>query len=156
MFCLLWRNFFKEWLAVFVSVDILFLRTECAEGLITALEFHWCKVLPQRTKSYLLAKESALARGTMIFRREVVGQFQRKLLLSLEIAKADREAIVVEPVKRKTSEFTVIWFKLIPNLGFNRKNLFSLNTAFPHGPFRSKANVHRLSQITWIRYHLIQ
>ena len=44
----------------------------------------------------------------MIFRREVVGQFQRKLLLSLEIAKADREAIVVEPVKRKTSEFTVI------------------------------------------------
>ena len=92
----------------------------------------------------------------MIFRQEVVGQFQRKLLLSLEIAKADREAIVVEPVKRKTSEFTVIWFKLIPNLDFNRKNFFRLNTAFPHGPFRSKANVHRLSQITWIRYHLIQ
>ena len=42
----------------------------------------------------------------MIFPREVVGQFHGKLLLSSEIAKA--EAFVVEPVKRKTSEFIVI------------------------------------------------
>ena len=42
----------------------------------------------------------------MIFRREVIGQFHCKLLLTSEIAKA--EAIVVEPVKRKTSEVIVI------------------------------------------------
>ena len=42
----------------------------------------------------------------MIFRREVTEQFHCKLLPSLEIAKA--EAIVVEPVKRKTSEFIVV------------------------------------------------
>ena len=39
----------------------------------------------------------------MIFRREVIGQFHSKLLLSSEIAKA--KAIVVEPVKWKASEF---------------------------------------------------
>ena len=42
----------------------------------------------------------------MIFRREVIGQFHGKLLLSPESAKA--EAIVVELVKRKTNEFIVI------------------------------------------------
>ena len=42
----------------------------------------------------------------MIFRLEVIGQFHCKLLLSSEIVKA--EAIVVEPVKQKTSEFKVI------------------------------------------------
>ena len=44
----------------------------------------------------------------MIFRREVIEQFHSKLFLSSEIAKA--EAIVVELVKRKTSEFIVICF----------------------------------------------
>ena len=42
----------------------------------------------------------------MIFRQEVIERFHCKLLPSLEIAKA--EAIVVEPIKRKTSEFIVI------------------------------------------------
>ena len=42
----------------------------------------------------------------MICRREVIGQFHCKLLLSSEILKT--EAIVVEPVKWKTSEFIVI------------------------------------------------
>ena len=53
----------------------------------------------------------------MVFRLQVIGQFHCKLLLSLEIVKA--EAGVVEPVKRKTSEFKVIWFKLISNRDFN-------------------------------------
>ena len=53
----------------------------------------------------------------MIFRLEVIGQFHCKLLLSSEIVKA--EAGVVEPVKRKTSEFKVIRFKLISNRDFN-------------------------------------
>ena len=42
----------------------------------------------------------------MNFRLKVIGQFHCKLLLSTEIVKA--EAVVVEPVKRKTSEFIVI------------------------------------------------
>ena len=58
----------------------------------------------------------------MIFRREVTEQFHCKLLPSLEIAKA--EAIVVEPVKRKTSEFIVVWFKLISNRDFTKEKLF--------------------------------
>ena len=43
----------------------------------------------------------------MIFRREVIGQFYCKLLLSSE-STLRTEAIVVEPVERKTSEFIVI------------------------------------------------
>ena len=39
----------------------------------------------------------------MIFRRRVIGQFDGKLLLSSEIARA--KAIVVEPVKQKKKEF---------------------------------------------------
>ena len=42
----------------------------------------------------------------MIFRREVIGQFHCKLLLSSESAKA--EAIVVELVKPKTSDYIII------------------------------------------------
>ena len=59
-----------------------------------------------QTKTQLLTKESAVSRGTMIFRREVIGQFHCKLLLSPVSAKA--EAVVVEPVKRKTSDFIVV------------------------------------------------
>ena len=58
----------------------------------------------------------------MIFRREVTEQFHYKLLPFLEIAKA--EAIVVQPVKRKTSEFIVVWFKLISNRDFTKEKLF--------------------------------
>ena len=58
----------------------------------------------------------------MICRREVTEQFYCKLLPSLEIGKA--EAIVVEPVKRKTSEFIVVWFKLISNRDFTKEKLF--------------------------------
>ena len=57
----------------------------------------------------------------MIFRREVIGRFYWKLVLSKEIAKA--EGIFVEPVKRKTSEFIVVWFKLISNMDFDREKL---------------------------------
>ena len=53
----------------------------------------------------------------MIFRLKVIGLFHCKLLLSSEIVKV--EAVVVEPVKRKTSEFKVIRFKLISNRDFN-------------------------------------
>ena len=58
----------------------------------------------------------------MIFRREVIGQFYNKLLLSSEIAKA--EAFVVEPVKERTSDFIVTWSKMISNRDFNRKKFF--------------------------------
>ena len=57
----------------------------------------------------------------MIFRQEVIGRFHWKLVLSKEIAKA--EGIFVEPVNRKTSEFIVIWFKLISNRDFDREKL---------------------------------
>ena len=53
----------------------------------------------------------------MVFRLEVIVQFHYKLLLSSEIVRA--EAVVVEPVKQKTSEFKVIRFKLISNRDFN-------------------------------------
>ena len=58
----------------------------------------------------------------MIFRQEVIEQFHCKLLPSLKIAKA--EAIVVEPIKRKTSDIIVIWFKLISNRDFTKEKLF--------------------------------
>ena len=52
------------------------------------------------------------------------------------------KAVVVEPVKRKTSEF--IWFKLTSNSDFNGENFFSLSEAFPCGLFRSTTkNWHR-------------
>ena len=60
----------------------------------------------------------------MIFRREVIGQFYCKLLLSSDIAKA--KIIVVEPVKQEKSEFTVIWFKLISDRDFETEKLLDL------------------------------
>ena len=63
---------------------------------VSALEFRCCRVIPLRNQSELSTKESAASRGTMIFRREVIGQFHCKLLLSPESAKT--EALVVEPV----------------------------------------------------------
>ena len=53
------------------------------------------------------------------------------MLLSLKIAKAD--AVVVEPVKRKMSEF--VWFKLTSNKDFNRENFFSVSAAMPYDHF---------------------
>ena len=58
------------------------------------------------------------------------------MLLSSKIAKA--ESVVVEPVKRKMSEF--VWFKLTSNRDFNRENFFSLRAALPYDPLRSMAN----------------
>ena len=58
------------------------------------------------------------------------------MLLSLKIAKA--EAVVVEPVKRKMSEF--VRFKLTSDGDFNRENFFSVSAALPYDPFRSMAN----------------
>ena len=58
------------------------------------------------------------------------------MLLSSKIAKA--EAVVVEPVKRKMSEF--VRFKLTSDGDFNRENFFSVSAALPYDPFRSMAN----------------
>ena len=58
------------------------------------------------------------------------------MLLSSKIAKA--KAVVVEPVKRKMSEF--VWFKLTSNKDFKRDFFFSLSAALPYDPFRSVAN----------------
>ena len=89
-------------------------------------------------------KESAASRGTMILCREVIRQFHYKLLLSSKIAKA--EAVVVEPVKWKTSE--IIWFKLTSNRNFNGENFFSLSAALPYDPFRSMAkNWHQYCKL---------
>ena len=70
-----------------------------------------------QTKSLLLtaaSKESDESRSTHDnFHRKVIDQFYCKLLLSSDIVKA--EAIVVEPFKRKTSEFIFI------NKTFNRE-----------------------------------
>ena len=68
-----------------------------------------------------------------------MGKLRCKLRLSSEIAKA--ETIVFDSaVKRKTSEFIVIRFKLISNRAFNRETFFSLNVALPYDPYRSMAN----------------
>ena len=74
--------------------------------------------------------------GTIILCREVIGRSHCKLLLSSKIAKT--EAVVVEPVKRKASEF--IWFKLTSDRDFNGETFFSLSAALPYDPFRSMAN----------------
>ena len=67
-----------------------------------------------------------------------MGKLRCKLRLSSEIAKA--ETIVFDSaVKRKTSEFIVIRFKLISNRAFNRET-FSLSAALPYDPYRSMAN----------------
>ena len=80
----------------------------------------------------------------MILCREVIRQFHYKLLLSSKIAKA--EAVVVEPVKWKTSE--IIWFKLTSNRNFNGENFFSLSAALPYDPFRSMAkNWHQYCKL---------
>ena len=55
------------------------------------------------------------------------------MLLSSKITKV--EAVVVEPVKWKTSE--VIWFKLTSNRDFNGENFFSLSAVLPFDPFCS-------------------
>ena len=68
-----------------------------------------------------------------------MGKLRCKLRLSSEIAKA--ETIVFDSaVKRKTSEFIVIRFKLISNRAFNRETFFSLSAALPSDPYRSMAN----------------
>ena len=70
--------------------------------------------------SYSSSKKEMKVAGTV----QLYEGEPRALLLSQESAKA--EAIVVEPVKRKTSEFVVIWFKLISKRDFkliNREKL---------------------------------
>ena len=105
--------------------------------LVSALEFRCCRMIP-------------LANHKLTFDDERVGYITRhddfvprshreflcKLLLSSKIAKA--EALIVEPVKQKTSEF--IWFNLTSNRDFNGENFFSLSAALPYDPFRSMAN----------------
>ena len=91
-------------------------------------------------------EESAVSRSTIIFRREVTGQFHSKLLLSLDTAKA--EAIVFGPVKwKKKSAFRVIWFKFISKRDFNEEIFYSLSAALPYDPFLSVAN-------NWHQYKL--
>ena len=81
-------------------------------SLVNAPEFRCCRVISLANQK--LTFDEIIICTT---RHDVIGQFHCKLLLSSEIVKA--EAVVVEPVKRKTSEFIVIWFKLISNRDFN-------------------------------------
>ena len=83
--------------------------------LVSALEFPCCSVILLANQKLTVDEESAVSRGTIIFRREVIGQFDCKLLFLLEIAEA--EDIVVETVKRKTNELIVIWFKTHSQIG---------------------------------------
>ena len=125
---------------------------------VSTLEFRCCRIIP--SVNHKLTFDERI--GTMILCREVIGQFHCMLLLSSKTAKT--EAVVVKPVKRKTSEF--IWFKLTSTRDFNRENFSSLSAALPYDPFRSMANnwqqyckltirMHRLSHRAWIRCHLI-
>ena len=73
------------------------------------------------------------------------------MLLSSKIAKA--EAVVVEPVKRKMSEF--VRFKLTSDGDFNRENFFSVSAALPYDPFRSMANNwHQYFKLIFRMYRL--
>ena len=87
--------------------------------LASALEFRCRRMIP--LANHKLTFDERI--GTIILCWEVIGQFHRKLLLSSKITKV--ETVVVEPVKRKTSE--VIWFKLTSNRDFNGENFFSLS-----------------------------
>ena len=83
--------------------------------LVSALEFRCCSVILLANQKLTVDEESAVSRGTIIFRREVIDQFHCKLLFFSEISKV--EAIVVETVKRKTNELIVIRFKTHSQIG---------------------------------------
>ena len=83
--------------------------------LVSALEFRGCSVILLANQKLTVDEESAVSRGAIIFRREVIDQFDYKLLFFSEIAKV--EAIVVETVKRKTNELIVIRFKTHSQIG---------------------------------------
>ena len=73
------------------------------------------------------------------------------MLLSSKIAKA--EAVVVEPVKWKMSEF--VWFKLTSNKALIERIFFSLSAALPYDPFRSVANNwHQYCQLIFRMHQL--
>ena len=106
---------------------------------VSALEFRCCSVILLANQKLTVDEESAVSRGTIIFRREVIDQFHCKLLFFSEISKV--EAIVVETVKRKTNELIVIWFKTHSQIGILiEKNFLSLGAALSFDPFRSMAN----------------
>ena len=82
---------------------------------VSALEFRCCSVILLANQKLTVDEESAVSRGAIIFRREVIDQFDYKLLFFSEIAKV--EAIVVETDKRKTNEVIVIRFKKHSQIG---------------------------------------
>ena len=111
--------------SVFVSVAVRFhsfalsaVKVPLAQ--CSTVSVLWSNSL-SKPKANFLKKESTVSRGTTIFRREVIEQFHYKLLLCPKSAKA--KAIVVEPVKQKTSESIVIWLQLISTGDFNREKL---------------------------------
>ena len=73
---------------------------------LSALEFRCCRVIALANQKRLLTKKSAASRGTMIFAEKSSCSFTASCSFPQRVKKA--EAIVVEPVKRKTSEFIVI------------------------------------------------
>ena len=74
--------------------------------LVSALEFRCCGEIPLVNQKLTFDELISCITRHDDFHREVIGQFHSKVLLSLEIAK--EEAIVVELVKRKKSEFFTI------------------------------------------------
>ena len=83
-------------------------------------------------------KESAVLQCTVILCQEVLRQFHCKLLTFPQRLQRLSEAVIVEPIKCKMSEF--ISFKLTSNRDFHGENFSSLVVALPYDPFRSMAN----------------
>ena len=96
--------------SVFVSVAVRFHSFALSAVKVPLVQCSRVSVLwsnsLSKPKANFLTKASTISQGTTIFRREVIEQFHYKLLLCPKSAKA--KAIVVEPVKQKTSESIVI------------------------------------------------
>ena len=122
--------------SVFVSVAVRFHSFALSAVKVPLAQCSRASVLwsnsLSKPKANFLTKESTVSRGTTIFRREVIEQFHYKLLLCPKSAKA--KAIVVEPVKQKTSESIVIWLQLISTRDFNREKLLHIKCSIAIWP----------------------
>ena len=94
---------------VFVSVTITFCSFAISAEKVPLAQcsrVRFSRVIPLVNQKRTFDERIRCITRHDVFRREVIGQFHCKLLLSPESAKA--EVIVVEPVKRKKREFMVI------------------------------------------------
>ena len=150
-----------------VSVSITFYSlAQCAANvpLVSALEFRCCRVIPLTNQKLTFDEKISFITRYDDF------SLRSHRAVSLQVAPflRDWKGRGNLPVKRKTSEFIVNWFKLISKRDFNLKkiNFPSLSTALPYDAFRSTVNnwhqyckgifrTHRLPRSTWIRHHLI-